>query len=292
MILVKEEFLNEEKTKRAIKLGGGDAILMWLAIKSYVSRKNSAGFVPDEAIDDLQGAPKNPRKALKVLVDCGLRGTNGKHGAGLVDKHEFGWMLHDYDDHGTPQEVEAERREKARQQKANRRAQLAAEAAARKALSAGLSADKTPDTTEDTIPDCPPDKVADSTPDAPRAGARTSARVRAPQPSPAQPKEEQQQSQPESGVMPAGKIPCPRDLRLTPDQRSTLEGSFIPGWAIDHITTKFVSKHGADPSDRRPLVGWLKCLSTAICGDWNDSSKRPRKPDAASGDSVTYDPGY
>lgn len=75
------------------------------------------------------------------------------------------------------------------------------------------------------------------------------------------------------------KISCPPSLHLTPDQRATLETSMIPGWAIDMMTTDFVGRYVADPSDKRAMTGWLKCLSRAITQDWN-SGKRPKRPSA------------
>jgi hypothetical protein len=76
-----------------------------------------------------------------------------------------------------------------------------------------------------------------------------------------------------------GDIPCPRDLRLTADQRGTLETSMIPGWAIDVLTARFVSSNqvGSEP---RPLNAWLKCLSQAVSGDWHNPKRRPSKPEA------------
>lgn len=176
MIPVKEEFLTEDKTKQAIKKGGCEAVVMWLAIKGYVARKNSGGFVPDEAIDTLPGAPRNPRKALQALIDCGLRDSTGKVGSGLVDPHPFGWMLHDYEDHGTLVEVEQERRDKARAQKAARRAELARQKELR--LSATVRGQSADITTDDG---------ADKSPDTPRPRTHPSAPARAAQPSPAQP---------------------------------------------------------------------------------------------------------
>lgn len=77
---------------------------------------------------------------------------------------------------------------------------------------------------------------------------------------------------------PDEKIPCPGDLKLTSDQRGSLEASMIPGWAIDVITTDFVAAAIADQSDIRQLVYWQKCLSRAVSGRWNDPKKRPKNP--------------
>lgn len=75
-------------------------------------------------------------------------------------------------------------------------------------------------------------------------------------------------------------IPCPRDLQLTTDQRATLECALVPSWAIDRITSDFVSNFQADPNDRRTLVVWRKCLSRAVSGEWSDANKRRRLLDA------------
>jgi hypothetical protein len=79
---------------------------------------------------------------------------------------------------------------------------------------------------------------------------------------------------------PPSKIPCPSDLQLGSDQVGTLTSSGIPDWAIQILTTQFVASSSADPSDIRTLVAWRKCLSRAISGNWNDRSKRPKKPEA------------
>lgn len=122
MITLKEEWLTEEKTERAIELGGEGVVRMWLALKSYAARKLTDGFVPDEAIDTLRGAPKRPRRLLQALVDCGLQKPDGSRGSGLVDKVEHGWQLHDYLDHAVSADEETERREKERRRKQTYRA--------------------------------------------------------------------------------------------------------------------------------------------------------------------------
>lgn len=131
MITVKEEFLGSVKTKLAIKMAGSDAVVLWLAIKGYVSETNSGGFVPESAIPELTGCPKRWQKALKALIECGKKKEDGTIGAGLLDVVPHGYKLHDYEDHGTPVEVEDERRRKQREQKRARRAELKRRAAER-----------------------------------------------------------------------------------------------------------------------------------------------------------------
>lgn len=122
MITIKEEFLTCDKLRRAIKLGGYEVVLMWLAMKGYAAQHPTDGFVPDEDIDELPGAPKNPRKSLKALVECGRLERDGGRGAGLVDPENHGWQLHDYLDHARSAAEEEERKRKAREKKAKWRA--------------------------------------------------------------------------------------------------------------------------------------------------------------------------
>lgn len=75
------------------------------------------------------------------------------------------------------------------------------------------------------------------------------------------------------------RIPCPPSLKLSDDQRGTLETGMIPGWAIDALTLRFVTKFMDDKSDRRREIDWRKGLVTAITGDWNNPAKRPKPPD-------------
>jgi hypothetical protein len=94
----------------------------------------------------------------------------------------------------------------------------------------------------------------------------------------------------ESGVVVVGKIPCPKDLKLTEDQRLTLVGSFIREDAIDTLTARFVANHTADPNDQRQLVHWRKCLAQAISGWWNNPRTRPKKsePEAPAVENGGY----
>ncbi len=113
---IDDQFLNHHKTRRALR-SGGDALVMWLAMRTYVATNNSDGVVPDEDIDDLPGAPADPRRWLEVLVQCGRPLPGGLRGNGLVDAVEGGWLLHDYRDHGlSPDEIER-RRELSRDRK-------------------------------------------------------------------------------------------------------------------------------------------------------------------------------
>jgi hypothetical protein len=74
-------------------------------------------------------------------------------------------------------------------------------------------------------------------------------------------------------------IRCPPDLRLTEEQIATLETAMIPRWAIDQLTASFVSSAMVDGRPR-PLSAWLKCLSKAVSGNWNNAKTRPQQVQA------------
>lgn len=95
-----DKFLGHHKTVRALR-AGAEALQMWIALRSYVANNESDGVIPDGDIDDLPGAPKNPRRWLKVLVECGKPaiGTE-ERGAGFVDVLQGAWKIHNYEKRG------------------------------------------------------------------------------------------------------------------------------------------------------------------------------------------------
>jgi hypothetical protein len=112
-----DKFLGHHKTIRALR-AGAEALQMWVALRSYVAHNETDGDIPNEDIDDLPGAPKHPRKWLKVLVDCGKPTPEGR-GAGLVDPTVTGWKMHNYEKRGmTRQQIDLAR-ENAKKRKEN-----------------------------------------------------------------------------------------------------------------------------------------------------------------------------
>lgn len=112
MITVKEEFLRSDKTRRAVKLGGHAVITLWLALKGYSSEHLTNGFIPDEDVDAVDALvdASTRRKALLALLDCGRIGPSGARGAGLLERVEHGYQLHDYLDHEEPADIARARR--------------------------------------------------------------------------------------------------------------------------------------------------------------------------------------
>lgn len=117
MITVKEEWLTDDKTKRAIKAGGYEVVALWLALKRYCAEHLTDGFIPDEDLESLPGAPPKPRNVIVALVECGRIQRDGTRGAGLVNKVELGWELHKYTEHANTREQEERRRAKAKERK-------------------------------------------------------------------------------------------------------------------------------------------------------------------------------
>lgn len=239
---------------------GNEAWGLWAAAVMYCNRHNTDGYVTLAALaSDCLPIPITTTKA-RTLANKLCDAKSRPEGKGLfeLDRNDM-YRVHDFLD-WNPSKVEVEsKRKKDRDRKRG-----------------GPDSGGTPGAIPDGIQG---GQRADSkTPRAP-------ARALPSRPVPSQPEEEQQEQ-----VVVDPRIPCPPDLQLAPAQRATLEGIFMPGWAIDVLTTGFAARYTADSSDIRTLEHWRKCLSMALCSDWNNSAKRPKKPDAASGETVVYDP--
>lgn len=263
-----DAFLGHHKTKRALR-HGLESLLMWCALRTYVAVNLSDGVIPDEDIDDLPHAPKNPRRWLAVLVECGKPLEDGTRGPGLVD-HLTGnrWALHDYQDHGESKEkVEARRAATRERQKRFRNA-------------GGQRATNAP---TNEVSNEVSNGVTNASPSHPiPSQKRSESSIQRPD-----------RSEPESGTVPAAaavfqhdsaKIPCPADLSLLGKQASSLELSpGIPVWAQRQIRDEFVAAELGDPSKTMPVESWRKCLSKAMCSRWSDPRRRPKpaEPDAS-----------
>jgi hypothetical protein len=290
LIVIKEEFLASVKTKRAYKLGGGDAILLWLALRGYVATSNTGGFIPDDAIEDLPLIPKQWKKAMRALTECGKKREDGERGPGLVVQSAHGYQLHDYDDHGTPVEVEELRRKKAREQKAARRALLRHQQGTCREdcphCGTGQSGGQHPDSPADTSGG---QETGQSGGPPPRASGhgRVGAHARAgspAQPSPTQPEGSDQKTTTQD--LPGSprdeppeqqsqqKIRCPIDLEL--DEETLASWHMNPGIPPDlarFAVRQWAAGQHADPNDRRHLGAWLKCAAKAVLGTWSDTPK-------------------
>ncbi len=166
MIEIKEEFVGGDKYARAMLLGGSDAIVMWLALKAHAARHLTDGFVSEEDFQTLTGAPKGKQRALEALIGCGRLGADGTRGAGLVERVEHGYQLHDYLHHAESRERILAKREAARERKENW-----------KRTASGTDTERIPE------------RIPDDVPNATRTGGRSGVSTPT-QPNPTQPERE------------------------------------------------------------------------------------------------------
>lgn len=264
---VDDSFLGHHKTVRALR-HGAESIQMWMALRQYVATNNSDGVIPDEDIDDLPHAPKNPRRWLRVLVECGKPTADGERGPGLVDAHECGWKLHDYQDHGLSAAEITKRKNAARERKQRWKERRSGTEHERQT---GTQPERVPNASRTAtecfpIPSHPIPSQIDPEVELPPKDLTGVAREERP---------EQR-----SRLTEPAKVPCPADLKLTDKQRQSLITNMVEEWAIDVLTLQFVGKALCSPNDLRPRETWLKCLFTAVSRGWNDPNSRPKPPGA------------
>ncbi len=86
-IQLDDRILEHPKFVRAVRLGGSEAIHLWLGLRAYCAQFLSDGLVPTDMLPEVRG-PLNERKreaALSALVDVGL-----------LERCDVGVRLHDY----------------------------------------------------------------------------------------------------------------------------------------------------------------------------------------------------
>lgn len=106
--------LDHPKFIRAVRLGGSQAVHLWLGLRAYCSKNLTDGEIPADMLDEVRG-PKDKERtaALKVLIEVGL--IRRPEPAGPI-------RMHDYLQWSSSREMVLERREKARERKARSRA--------------------------------------------------------------------------------------------------------------------------------------------------------------------------
>lgn len=97
--------LDHPKLIRAAKLGGSEAVHLWLGLRAYCAKLLTDGFVPDDMLDEVRG-PKDPRKRAIALQ--ALREVQ------LLDPAPSGVQLHNYLKHSKSRAVILAQREAAR----------------------------------------------------------------------------------------------------------------------------------------------------------------------------------
>ncbi len=107
-----DRILEHPKFVRAVKLGGSEAIHMWLGLRAFCGQLLTDGAIPLDMVDEVRG-PKHPVKrssAISVLVEVGL-----------VDRTKDGLQLHDYLDWSMSREQVLARRDSAARRKRRER---------------------------------------------------------------------------------------------------------------------------------------------------------------------------
>ena len=104
--------LDHPKFIRAVKLGGSEAVHLWLGIRAYCAKLLTDGKVPSDMLDEVRG-PKDSRRraaALDALVTVGLLETTAD-----------GVQMHDYLQWSKSRDVVLKQRESARERQAKSR---------------------------------------------------------------------------------------------------------------------------------------------------------------------------
>jgi hypothetical protein len=108
-----DRILEHPKFIRAIKLGGSEAVHLWLGLRAYCGQNLTDGFIPEDMLDEVRG-PSDPRKRAKALAS--LRTV------GLLDEAPGGVMMHDFLEWSSSREEVLQRRESAKNRKRRSRA--------------------------------------------------------------------------------------------------------------------------------------------------------------------------
>lgn len=105
-----DRILEHPKFIRAVRIGGSEALHLWLGLRAWCAQALSDGLVPEDMIDEVRGPRKGRDRALDALLTVGL-----------VERSESGWTLHDYLEWSdSREEVLAARKKAAERQKVSR----------------------------------------------------------------------------------------------------------------------------------------------------------------------------
>jgi len=84
----------------------------------------------------------------------------------------------------------------------------------------------------------------------------------------------------EAAAATTGKIRCPPDLELTPDERGNIEMQGVPSHAIDSITARYRIQWLS--GDARSLAQWRRGLVKTVLGDWRKEPKPEAQDEKAA----------
>lgn len=231
-----DQILNHDKFIRARKLGGSEAIDLWLGIRAYCGQRLSDGFVPSDMLSEVRG-PLNEKKraaALKVLVDVRL-----------LDPCDGGFQMHDYLDWSRSKSQVLADRARARERQAQSRTK-----------SHGKSRRDTQRDEHSNAPD-PSGSVTKAS-----SSASTSSSATTPKPPQSPPPD------------PDARVPCPVPLPLDDDAFAQLAELRIDRPVAEAFLRQWAGDQKAAKSNPRPVGAWVICGLKALRGQWSDGSKR------------------
>lgn len=252
-----DQILNHRKFVRAVRLGGSEAIHMWLGIRAYVGQNLSDGLVPSDLVDDIRGPSGKKRTlALNTLAEVGLV-HRVEAGALLGEPCEkcsarlaamgiaFGGLLmHDFTDWSRSKSQVLADRERARE---------------RQAQSRGKSHGKSRRDTTVTTTDVTRSSTTTTTSAPSSASATTATAV------------------PRSSPNPDAKVPCPVPLPLDDEDFAGLKLDVgMPRNVAEFHLLAWARAERAAKSNPRPVGAWVKCGLAAVRGKWSSQKAEMR----------------
>lgn len=267
------------------------ALRLWVVVACWLRQPERAslnGFVPAAALETITRR-RWPAKALAKFAQELVNATvGGLHDHGLWDAVDGGWVFHDWKQF-QPTDEPMSPAEKGRIGGLK-------SAEARRERSGTAIPTNAPNNRSTRLASVPASVEASAEP----ASVAHTEPAEAPSPSPKillkpTTKDLTDPQRPEAPSVVAAanqsqKVRCPADLRLTDDQRGALETCLIPGWAIDELTSQYVSAELADETKTMPIVAWRKCLAKSISSCWNDQRRRPKRPESTGPAIATAPP--
>lgn len=100
--------------------------------------------------------------------------------------------------------------------------------------------------------------------------------------------QDHEQEQEQETVQPPQRFAMHAGWEPTAQTMAALRVGMIPDWAIPEMVSRFRAHFCGDPKDLRTFEQWNQSCSKWVFGDWNNSKKRPKKPEL-EGDSYDLD---
>lgn len=267
--------------RKWLTLSNDAVATMWRATTWARSRAADArpGFVTRKELRALSGglSSKKFERVLQELIDAG----RPAHEFGLLEALDDGFMIHNFDRYGAPDQRDRPQVSSARSEAGRAGGQRSA--ARRKEQYGSAQPTARPEANAEansTFASKQTPKQNDFA--SKQNGAPVPDPGREPKAAAAAAKDLTGSAREETFAAAAAptsseKVSCPKDLELTSTQREQLHS--VPDYAVSAGTVRFRAKYVGAP-ERRSLLAWQRSLSTAIHGMWSDSKQRPSPPES------------